>query len=380
MPQNQLGTLAGTKAYGCEGAYFYLRCLLSKEVFEGAEGNLLRIFEKNRSILHRIKELPLDEPRPKERLKRFLVYFLYLQDVLYQHENSPEISSEDTGHLCQSVLQDFSSVLSVDPASSSASKPSLENGIASQENGGMEHDVTDDMDSVISSSLMVKLVVMAIATVTRLQSRGSQESSVATAFTLALLSLLLQNCISSFENFLTKEHSSTDQPVANGPANAALSHNGLSADKLSKHEDSVTGSKAQSNLNQAKKVKKVLKHRRRRRRRRNIDYSFESYSGSGSDLDESGDDEDEDSDLSEGGGEHDGMLDDLMSEEEDSEDVYIESDSDNESGNTTGSLPNTVFSTANGKQHENEAFPKSTEKLPPVIKPYKTSLDTRLDT
>lgn len=41
--------------------------LLSKEVFEGAEGNLLRIFEKNRSILHRIKELPLDEPRPKER-------------------------------------------------------------------------------------------------------------------------------------------------------------------------------------------------------------------------------------------------------------------------------------------------------------------------
>lgn len=41
--------------------------LLSKEVFDGTEGNLLRIFEKNRSILHRIKELPLDEPRPKER-------------------------------------------------------------------------------------------------------------------------------------------------------------------------------------------------------------------------------------------------------------------------------------------------------------------------
>lgn len=46
---------------------FELCSLLSKEVFEGAEGNLLRIFEKNRSILHRIKELPLDEPRPKER-------------------------------------------------------------------------------------------------------------------------------------------------------------------------------------------------------------------------------------------------------------------------------------------------------------------------
>ena len=86
--------------------------------------------------------------------------------------SSPEISSEDTGHLCQSVLQDFSSVLSVDPASSNTSKPSLENGVASQENGVLEYDVTDEEDGVISSSLMVKLVVMAIVTVTRLQSKG----------------------------------------------------------------------------------------------------------------------------------------------------------------------------------------------------------------
>ena len=87
--------------------------------------------------------------------------------------SSPEISSEDTGHLCQSVLQDFSSVLSVDPTSSGASKPSLENGLSPLENGGdLEHDVTDDVEGVISSSLMVKLVVMAIAAVTRLQSKG----------------------------------------------------------------------------------------------------------------------------------------------------------------------------------------------------------------
>ena len=187
---------------------------------------------------------------------------------------------------------------------------------------------------------------------------GSQESTVATAFTLAFLSLLLQNCISSFENFLAKEHSNPEQSMANGPSNATLAHNGLS-----KHENSP-GIKAQSNLNGAKQLKKVLKHRRRRRRRRNIDYSFESYSGSGSDLDESAaEGEDEDSDLSEGGGEIDGMLDDLMSDEDDSEDVYIESESDNESANT-GSLPKTVFSSANGKHHENEAFSRSTEKFP----------------
>ena len=86
--------------------------------------------------------------------------------------SSPEISSEDTGHLCQSVLQDFSSVLSVDPSSSGARMPALENGLGPQENGHQDRDITDDSDGVISSSLMVKLVVMAIATITRLQSKG----------------------------------------------------------------------------------------------------------------------------------------------------------------------------------------------------------------
>lgn len=86
--------------------------------------------------------------------------------------SSPEISSEDIGHLCQSVLQDFSSVLSVDPSSSNGHKPAMENGLSPQENGHQDTDVKDDKDGVISSSLMVKLVVMAISTVTRLQSNS----------------------------------------------------------------------------------------------------------------------------------------------------------------------------------------------------------------
>ena len=64
--------------------------LLSKEVFEGAEGNLLRIFEKNRSILYRIKELPLDEPQPKERYDlnslAFPLYFLLIFLVMQGKE------------------------------------------------------------------------------------------------------------------------------------------------------------------------------------------------------------------------------------------------------------------------------------------------------
>ena len=192
----------------------------------------------------------------------------------------------------------------------------------------------------------------------------SQESSVAAAFTLAFLSLLLQHCISSFENFLAKDPTSSEQNVANGPQKTAATQNGLSAEKLQKHENSSLGLKATKPLkdfNETKKLKKALKHRRRRRRRRNVDYSFESYSGSGSDFDESGGEIDEDSDLSEGGGDVENVLEDLMSD--DSDDVYVESESDSESGNT-GSVPKTVFNSSGGEiQLEKSSLPKSTEKF-----------------
>ena len=90
---------------------------------------------------------------------------------MIQFFSSPEISNEDIGHLCQSVLQDFTNVLSVDPSSSGTRMSPLQNGL--QENGHQDDDVTDDSDGIISSSLMVKLVVMSIATITRLQSKGN---------------------------------------------------------------------------------------------------------------------------------------------------------------------------------------------------------------
>ena len=47
MPHNQLGTLAGTKNYGLDAAYSYLRCLLSPHPFDGAKANLTKLLERN---------------------------------------------------------------------------------------------------------------------------------------------------------------------------------------------------------------------------------------------------------------------------------------------------------------------------------------------
>ena len=70
------------------------------------------------------------------------------------------------------MLQDFSSVLSVDISPSDTQPQVLQNGFTSQENGHQHPDAINGSDGVISGSLMVKLVVMTIAAVTRLQSKG----------------------------------------------------------------------------------------------------------------------------------------------------------------------------------------------------------------
>lgn len=58
----------------------------------------------------------------------------------------------------------------------------------------------------------------------------------------------------------------------------------------------------------------------------------------------------------------DEVLGDFISDEDDSEDVYIESELDNESGNN-GLLFNSVFFVINGKCYENEMLLKLMEKL-----------------
>lgn len=172
---------------------------------------------------------------------------------------------------------------------------------------------------------------------------------MAIAFTLSFLSFLIQKCISSIENFSANEHLHPEKPITNGMQNDSQVLNGSSA-AMSKNGNSISVFNANSDSSEARKLKRTLQHRRRRRRRKNVDYSFDSYSGSGSDSEESGEEGSDDSDLSEGGGE--GEIFDRMSDE--SDDVYIESESDDENGNT-GSFVNTVSS---AKQPEKNIMPK----------------------
>ncbi|VFV35447.1 protein smg5 [Lynx pardinus] len=92
MPFNQLGTLAGSKYYNVEAMYCYLRCIQSEVSFEGAYGNLKRLYDKAAKMYHQLKKCETRKLSPSRKrckdIKRLLVNFMYLQSLL-QPRSSP---------------------------------------------------------------------------------------------------------------------------------------------------------------------------------------------------------------------------------------------------------------------------------------------------
>ena len=86
--------------------------------------------------------------------------------------SSPKVSSEDVGQLCQSVLQDFSAALSTEPAPTESNTSASNNGIAQGNGDPSDAMPTTGIDGIITSSLMVKLVTMAIMAATMLKDKG----------------------------------------------------------------------------------------------------------------------------------------------------------------------------------------------------------------
>ncbi|KAG7318012.1 hypothetical protein KOW79_019047 [Hemibagrus wyckioides] len=183
MPFNQLGTLAGSKFYNVEATYYYLRCIQSETPFEGAYGNLKRLFDKAAKMYHQVKKQEMKKLSPSRQrskdIKRLLVSFMYLQSLL-QPKNS--VMDTELTSLCQSVLEDFNLVLFYQPTPSHGSQSVSE-----------EEDEHDQAFSVLPDSLVFKMVVICLMVVHSLKRGGSKQYSTSIAFTLALFSHLVNH-------------------------------------------------------------------------------------------------------------------------------------------------------------------------------------------
>ncbi|XP_054710561.1 nonsense-mediated mRNA decay factor SMG5-like [Uloborus diversus] len=159
-PHNQLGSLYNNRF---DSAYHYMRCLACQEKFDGAEGNLIRVFEKNEEILKQMSSSQ-NISNDSSDCSKFLSRFLKLCHMFY-------ISSGENSEIyCQDILREFDIMLNCSP----------------------EKDISaEELPAQLSDNMVFKIVVMSLICVAKCQENGNRDASVATAFCLALFSYIV---------------------------------------------------------------------------------------------------------------------------------------------------------------------------------------------
>uniref|UniRef100_G3PIF3 Nonsense-mediated mRNA decay factor n=1 Tax=Gasterosteus aculeatus aculeatus TaxID=481459 RepID=G3PIF3_GASAC len=190
MPFNQLGTLAGSKSYNVEATYYYLRCIQSEAPFEGAYGNLKRLFDKAAKMYQQVKKQEMKKLSPSRQrlkdIKHLLVSFMYLQSLL-QPKNS--LMETELTSLCQSVLEDFNLVMFYLPPPTHGAAHQC----PSEEEDEQQPQHADSSCPVLPDTLVFKMVVTCLMVVHSLKRGGSKQYSASIAFTLALFSHLVNH-------------------------------------------------------------------------------------------------------------------------------------------------------------------------------------------
>ncbi|XP_069463214.1 nonsense-mediated mRNA decay factor SMG5 [Ambystoma mexicanum] len=266
MPFNQLGTLAGSKYYNVEATYCYLRCIQSEVSFDGACGNLKRLYDKAAKMYHQLKKCETRKLSPSKKrckdIKRLLVSFMYLQSLL--QPKSSFVDAELTS-LCQSVLEDFNLCLFYLPMSLNLSTASE------------DEEEYESGYSFLPDLLIFQMVIICLMSVHSLKRAGSKQYSAAIAFTLALFSHLinhvnirLQAELEEVENSVPAFHNDNldDQEIRESP-------NVVEKPVDSKADVTIDASKQRKQKSVSKKTKKYscLSRLRRRRHPQKVDES-----------------------------------------------------------------------------------------------------------
>nr|XP_057908875.1 nonsense-mediated mRNA decay factor SMG5 [Doryrhamphus excisus] len=307
MPFNQLGTLAGSKFYNVEATYYYLRCIQSETPFEGAYGNLKRLFDKAAKMYHQVKKQEMKKLSPSRQrsrdIKRVLVSFMYLQSLL-QPKNS--LMEAELTSLCQSVLEDFNLVLFYLPPPLAHTHCGAHHSL-SEEDEEQQH--TDGSCTVLPDTLVFKMVVTCLMVVHSLKRGGSKQYSASIAFTLALFSHLINHVnirlqaeleegesqvpplnTDAADDFETRDALPTDGPEERPLQNGSL-------EREDEEEKNEVGPKKKSGVEVEEKQKQKKKYTRLSRlRRRRCTRKDRREDEDESDLSEGFESEDEEED------------------------------------------------------------------------------------
>lgn len=318
MPHNQLGTLASSRYFHCEAAYHYIRCMVCEQTFEGATGNLQRLFEKNQKRYQDLKQEFTPTANPNEQcyhdLKGFFIQFLHLLMIFF--DSSKNVNSQDIQESCQKTLQSFNLCMFYEPVIYS-------------------EDLREENLQYLEDDIVFKVVIICMATAFVLKKRGSRQVTAATAFLLALFSHILNHVVIRLQGALYEKEnpnkllqsSSHLYDLCNGDDSGSDSsssnknrkrrNNSITPPRDSKKiTTKISENKDDSSKHKTKKSR--VSRLRSLRRRRPKSNKMESDDSDFSEI----------SDLSEGGNDVDETFVSDDSEEEEHHGFYADSDSD----------------------------------------------------
>lgn len=194
MPFNQLGTLSMNTNGNLDAVYYYMRCLMCSQPFEGAEGNLKRSFERNAHNVSQERTVgvgsafwrchcrapgggPFSESQ--DHVQQFIAHFLLLADLWF-FDKKPVANISD---LCHQTLLDFRTCLSLSESETGGEGVFIAN---------HSSDPFDNFPSHLSKDMVLKIVVISLICLFNLRRKGSDQASSLVAFLLAMFCTLVQ--------------------------------------------------------------------------------------------------------------------------------------------------------------------------------------------
>ncbi|XP_034938965.1 protein SMG5 [Chelonus insularis] len=208
MPHNQLGTISGNKNYGVDAVYYYMRCILCPESFDGAEGNLQRIISAH---LFTGKE-----KLPSQRCAAKLF-------SLFQKWNNDLSNSNRVNEDCEDLLMDIKNCLNTEKIEEN--KPTLDK--------LLQH-CKLEQNSYLSDDVVFKMIAICLMSILKLREKESSQVHAVIAFILSLLSQLIQVVIDNLQEFMI------NLPHLNGQNNGEHDYN----NGLINEEDNVEAESA----------------------------------------------------------------------------------------------------------------------------------------
>lgn len=180
MPYNQLGTLYTGKNYHLDSVRYYISCLSCNTPFEGADGNLLRIFDKNSKMLEGSVMKNPDIIDQQESVKYLICKFLSLVDCWYFEKDIPNFKE-----LCNGALYDLKECIQFRPLVAPDRSTCHEEYLKYI----LQNEVTPEY---LNPNLINKFVIIILLCMDKLQKERSSHLFPLKAFTFAVLSQVLQ--------------------------------------------------------------------------------------------------------------------------------------------------------------------------------------------